>query len=172
MLCALVLASLLFYCYMGYLNSNLANDLRNAKYRGLAEIELGAINTALANYALAHHDEYPDSFQALFLAGGVNVKFFVNPLRAETPPLGPTTQAIADQLVSGGHLSYVYLGRGLTRKTATPNTVVAYELLSAPNDGTSVLLGDGQVKYVDPAVIQKIIGQANAGVFPVTMPSN
>jgi hypothetical protein len=143
-------------------------------YRMASMGNLLQIYNALGNYTDNHKGDFPDSIPTLYMAENhiFASHIFVNGIGPETPAVGPTTQAIADQLAAGGHLSIVYLGRGLGPKITTANTVVAYELLSAPNDGTTVLLGDGQVKYVEPAVIQKIISQANAGVFPVTMPSN
>lgn len=97
---------------------------------------------------------------------------FVSPSSSDTPAQGPTKQAIADQLSAGSHLSYVYLGNRLTTNNATPDTVVAYEKLEPDADGTNVLFSDGHVDWVDSATAAKIIAEAQAGKFPVTMPVN
>jgi prepilin-type processing-associated H-X9-DG protein len=97
---------------------------------------------------------------------------FVSPLTSDTPAQGATPQAIADQLVAGGHLSYVYLGRGLNAKTVTPEMIVAYEKLPASSKGANVLFGDGHAEWFDGATVAKIIDRAASGEFPVTRPSN
>jgi hypothetical protein len=143
--------------------------------RGMSAGNLHGIGEAIYRYADDHGGEFPDSFKTLILTQDIPTVWFVSPCRSETPAgrlIDRNTQAIADQLVLGTHLSYVYMGNGLKQETATPNTVIAYELLSTPNVGTNVLFGDHDVKYVDAATAEKIVGQANAGVFPVTMPSN
>jgi prepilin-type processing-associated H-X9-DG protein len=89
-----------------------------------------------------------------------------------SPATGPTTQAVADQLVAGNHLSYVYLGRGLSLTSVTPTTIVAYEIPLDSNSGANLLFGDGHVEFDDAAFISKVIGKAAAGQFPVTIPTN
>ncbi len=96
---------------------------------------------------------------------------FISPMRSETPAEGATTRQIADQLDAGGHLSYVYLGRGLTAHTVTPNMVVAYEMPASANGGGNVLFGDGHVEYFGGDYISNVVAKAATGEFPVTMPS-
>jgi len=132
---------------------------------------LRQIGQAILLYCNDNQGEYPDSLQTLLLNEDITSIVFVSPLRSETAAVGPTTQAIAAQLGSGNHVSYVYLGRGLSQSTATPNMVVAYEMLAQPGSGTNVLFGDGHVEFVGPVTAAKIIGSSATGMFPVTLPS-
>ena len=75
-------------------------------------------------------------------------------------------------MATGGHVSYVYLGRGLSVASATPATIVAYEIPVDSNAGANVLFGDGHVEFDDAAYMSKVIGKAAVGQFPVTMPAN
>jgi prepilin-type processing-associated H-X9-DG protein len=131
---------------------------------------LRQIGLAILLYTNDHQGEFPDSFATLLQNEDVISSYeFVSPARSETPANGPTTRAIAGQLTAGNHLSYVYLGRGLSEKTLTPDTVLAYELIG-PN-GTNVLFGDGHVEWVDAALAAEIVAKASNGPFPVTMPA-
>lgn len=132
---------------------------------------LRAIGQAITMYTTDHQGAYPDSFQTVLLNEAVTSDIFILPRSTDTPATGPTTQTVADQLTAGGHLSYVYLGSGLTVNTATAKTIVAYQISPIPGFGTNVLFGDGHVEAVDAATIAKIIARAASGQFPVTMPS-
>jgi prepilin-type processing-associated H-X9-DG protein len=107
----------------------------------------------------------------LLLHGDVTADIFVSPMSNDTPATAPTMQAIADLLTAGGHLSYVYLGRGLTTQTATAGTIVAYEKLSIAGNGANVLYGDGHVEWDDAKFVTQVIDKAASGIFPVTMPT-
>jgi len=132
---------------------------------------LRQIGQGILLYSNDHGGAYPDSFEAILLEGDFTSEVFVSPLGLDTPAAGPTPQAIADQLDAGGHLSYVYLGRGLTTKTVTDNTIIAYEKLSIAGNGANVLFGDGHVEWDDAAYVAKIVDRAASGKFPVTMPT-
>jgi len=133
---------------------------------------LSQIGKAISMYCDDNGGVYPDSFQTIFFNEDLPSDVFVSPRTSDTPATGQTPQEISDQLISGGHLSYVYLGRGLSTKTVTPTTVVAYERLIPSSNGTNVLYGDGHVEWVDLATAAKITDTAASGKFPVTMPSN
>jgi prepilin-type processing-associated H-X9-DG protein len=133
---------------------------------------LRCIGQAILLYTNDHRGEYPDSFQTILLNEDVTSAVFVSPARSETPAKGPTTQAIANQMAAGGHLSYIYLGRGLSGNTVKPNTIVAYEMIPHAGGGTNVLFGDGHVEWVGPVTIGKIGSRAAVGQFPVTLPAD
>jgi prepilin-type processing-associated H-X9-DG protein len=145
------------------------NHEPNTSPRLQSASHLRQIGQAILLYSNDHQGEYPDSFQTILLNEDITSAVFVSPTRSETPANGPTTQAIADRLAAGGHLSYVYLGRQLAASSATPATIVAYEI---PIDGGNVLFGDGHVEFEDAAYMSKVISRAAIGQFPVTMPTN
>jgi prepilin-type processing-associated H-X9-DG protein len=130
---------------------------------------LRQIGQAILLYCNDHGGVYPDSFQTILLNEDMTGDEFVSPLTSDTPAQGATAQAAADQLAVGGHLSYVYLGRGLNAKTVTPDTIVAYEKLPASSNGANVLFGDGHAEWLNGATVAKIVDRAAAGEFPVKM---
>jgi prepilin-type processing-associated H-X9-DG protein len=148
----------------GYVSPYRANQIKSAS-------NLRQIGQAILLYTNSHMGEYPDSFRTIFLNEDVVSEVFVSPERFETPATGPWP-AITDQLTPGSDLSYIYLGRGLSVNTVTPNTIAAYEMIPHAGGGTNVLFGDGHVEWVGPATIGKIGSQANSGQFPVTIPAD
>jgi prepilin-type processing-associated H-X9-DG protein len=131
---------------------------------------LRSIGQAILMYCNDNNGEYPDSFQTLLISEDITSAIFLSPWTDDTPADGPTAQATADQLTAGGHLSYIYLGRGLNAKTVTPETIVAYEP-PPPGHRANALFGDGHVDQIEAADLAKIIARANSGLRPVTMPS-
>jgi prepilin-type processing-associated H-X9-DG protein len=131
---------------------------------------LRQIGQAILQYTQDYGGQYPDSFGTILLKEDVTSGLFISPSRSETPAQGPTTQAAADQLADSSHISYIYLGRALTSSTVKPEDVVAYELPAQPNGGANILFGDGHVEFDDGTVLAKIMGRANCGIWPVTMP--
>jgi len=132
---------------------------------------LRQIGQAILLYSNDFAGQYPDTFQTLLMNEDITSSVFVSPSRSETPAEGATTRQLADQLDAGGHLSYVYLGRGLTAHTVTANMVVAYEMPASANGGGNVLFGDGHVEYFDGDYISNLVAKVATGEFPVTMPS-
>ena len=91
---------------------------------------------------------------------------FICPNTNHTPAaLGPTTQASAANIHSGGHLSYIYLGKGFTSSVA-PNVILAYEPLSNHGSGMNVLFGDGHVEFFHTAEATALIAELTAGHNP------
>ena len=133
---------------------------------------LRSIGQAIQMYAADNQGEYPDSLRTILATEDVTSGIFVSPLSNDSPADGPTTQAILDQLMTPGHCSYVYLGRGLTTKTVTSDMIIAYERPgNYRSGGTYVLFGDGHVEYVLGAQAATIAKRATTGPFPVTMPT-
>ena len=144
---------------------------RETANRVKSAANLRSIGQAILMYSDDNKGQYPDSFETLLLNEDVTSGIFVNPASDDIPATGPTSQAVASQLSAGGHLSYVYLGRGLTAKTVTPETVLAYELIQNPGGGSNMLFGDGHVDYIDGARATAFIAHATTAPVPVTMPS-
>jgi prepilin-type processing-associated H-X9-DG protein len=119
---------------------------------------LNEIGKAISLYAADHRNQFPDSFQTLLKNGRISSAMLVCP-------------ASSDAAAAGGPGSYIYLGCGLTTKSGTAKTVVAYEPLSNhPKLGINVLFGDGHVATVSGEAASKIVGAVATGSCPATMP--
>ena len=83
---------------------------------------------------------------------------------------GAATQEIARAILAGGHITYIYLGKGLTDKTTPANAVIAYEPLGNHDDGMHVLCGDGRAILVNVPRGRAIIAATAATTRPVMLP--
>ena len=128
------------------------------------------IGAACLKYANDHGGEYPDSLGTLLMNEDITSVEFYCPGSGDTPAEGATKQEVAQNMIAGGHLSYVYLGRGLTRAMIGGSTIIAYERPSIFPDGANVLWGDGHADFQNPKVIGGIVTKSAAGVFPITVP--
>jgi prepilin-type processing-associated H-X9-DG protein len=86
-------------------------------------------------------------------ASGESPIVFVCPASGDTPAGGGDADAQAKNLTSGGHLSYVYLGKGLVEPVAdAEHLVVAYERQAFHGRlGMNVLFADGHIETLPPA---------------------
>jgi prepilin-type processing-associated H-X9-DG protein len=65
--------------------------------------------------------------------------------------VGNSQAAIVQNLAGPHHLSYVYVGNGLTTSTVDGNTLVAYEPPdNHQGDGMNMLFGDGHCEWLTP----------------------
>ncbi|HEX3357256.1 MAG TPA: H-X9-DG-CTERM domain-containing protein [Tepidisphaeraceae bacterium] len=146
--------------------------LRQTGNPGKCPSNLRQIGQAILLYANDHHGAYPDSVSTILLEEEVTSQLFICPTSNDTPATGPTTQAVAANLTAGGHLSYIYLGRGWTVAMTPANAIVAYEPLSNHGgDGMNVLFGDGHVEFLSAIAAKPILANAAPGNPPVTLPS-
>jgi prepilin-type processing-associated H-X9-DG protein len=129
------------------------------------------IGLCLSLYANDHGGQYPDTFGTLYVAVDANPYMFVSPGSKDTPATGATNREIAANLMSGGHCSYVYVGRGLT-SNSDADDIVAYERPGFWPEASNVLYADGHVEIDNPDFMRKLTAEVAAGTFPVTMPSN
>jgi uncharacterized DUF497 family protein len=127
--------------------------------KSACKTNLEQIGRAVALYADENHGVYPDSFQTILRHEPISSSAFICPRTMTSPATGPTTRDTADNMTAE-HISYVYRGDGLTKSTANPGAVIAYEPLSNHGDGLHVLYGDGHVDWI-PA--------ANAAAFLATV---
>ena len=120
------------------------------------------IGLAAIMYANDHGGQFPDDLAALLRTQDLVPAVFVCPSGKEAPASGETTQAVLAEMGRPGHVSYVYVGKGLT-VNSPPDSIVLYELptnhpddsMSAvktgdepPNDGMNVLCADGHVEWL------------------------
>jgi predicted Zn finger-like uncharacterized protein/prepilin-type processing-associated H-X9-DG protein len=155
--------------YLGLIFAVMAPSLggaRQAANQVKCASNLRQIGIAILLYANDNQGHYPDSLDQLLLTQDITAPVFVCPSSKDSTATGATTQAIATNLNTGGHLSYVYVGKGLTN-SAGPTTIVAYEPLSNhANTGSNVLYGDGSVRFVSQPQAGQIIQQLQAGQNP------
>jgi prepilin-type processing-associated H-X9-DG protein len=130
------------------------------------------IGLAIILYQNDHNQNYPNSLAELLMEEQIAPAVFVCPSSNDTASTCPT-QAIAADWAKPGHLSYIYLGKGLNDKTATADTVVLYEPMSNhAGEGMNVLFGDGHTDWVNATVGAKIIAAAATGKLPITCDPN
>ena len=90
---------------------------------------LQQIGQALRLYANAHQGRYPDVLGQL-MAISVSPSIFVCPAsNDEAAVVGTTTQESIDHVEMRGHLSYIYLGKGMSN-TGRAERVLVYEPIS------------------------------------------
>jgi hypothetical protein len=123
-------------------------------------------------YANNHQDRLPDRFEDLF-DEDITADRFCCPISNDMPATGPTTQAIAANLSAGGHLSYVYLGKGLVNPVPK-DVIVAYEIPGHHGTrGSYVLFGDGHFHVLDPSEMARLLAvvQSSRNAPPIRWPS-
>src|SRR6185295_6594467 len=89
---------------------------REAGRRASCAGNLTQIYLAITLYANQNAGRFPDTLDALVLDGSVPSELLVCPSSKDTPAAGTTPQQQASNLTDGkgNHISYVYLGKGLT----------------------------------------------------------
>ena len=116
-------------------------------------------------YANDHQGRYPDTMGDL-LEEDITTAVFVCPGSNDFPATGATTQATAVDLYAGGHLSYLYFGKGLIG-TPPATLILAHEpLANHQNKGMNVLFGDGHVEFITPPAATMILAELKAGHNP------
>ncbi|MGA2497267.1 MAG: hypothetical protein ABSH20_05975 [Tepidisphaeraceae bacterium] len=132
---------------------------------------LRQIGQAIRLYANDNGGRFPDSLPVLVTSTDLNPEVFVCPSSNAEKAVGANMQEILEQLTKPEHMSYVYVGKGMT--TSTPvDTVVAYELpQNHDGDGGNVLYADGHVEWFDGKHLKDIITQAETRPAPQTAPA-
>ena len=130
------------------------------------------IGSAVLRYAHDHDGRFPDTLGQLCEDTGLSPETLVCPSSRDVAARGPTTREWVAQLATPGHLSYTYMGQGLTTATTDANRPILYEAMSnhdlgvARWAGMNILFADGRVEFFDPVAAKKRL----AAVAPTTSP--
>ncbi len=121
------------------------------------------IGLAILLYQNDHAGAYPNSVDEM-LEEPITAEVFICPASTDTPSTGATTQAIAADFHKPGHLSYIYLGKGMNDKNTSADMLVLYEpLANHSGDGMSALFGDGHVEWIDAKLAAKVLAAVATG---------
>lgn len=134
------------------------NSPRINTTRGGCGANLRSIGQAIQMYANDHDGRYPATLEEV-VAGhyAPDVRIFLCPGSGDTPAQGATHAGLTADLMAGGHLSYVYVGGGLTQKSDS-SIVIAYEHPTHhQSKGGNVLFADGHVEWHDAADLRAVI---------------
>ena len=139
---------------------------RSIANRVICGSNLRQIGQAISLYANENQGRYPDKIGDL-MDQDITTAVFICPASNDTDAVpGPTTQASSANVHAGGHLSYIYLGKGLIG-TQPATVVIAYEPLTNHNNpGMNVLFGDGHVEFFHVPAATTLIAELNAGQNP------
>lgn len=142
------------------------NRAREQANRIKCASNLRLIGMSVQVYASANGGKLPDTLEQLVASGELAPDALVCPTSNDTIAPGATPQAQAASLATPGHLSYVYLGKGLDHR-ANADVIIAYEPPSNHrNDGMNVLYADGHVEFKGKNVAGNIISELEAGQNP------
>lgn len=136
---------------------------------------LKQIGQAALLYSNENRNRYPPDVGVLLATQDLVPEVFTCPSCEIDKATGATTQAVIDELLKGDHLSYAWVGGGLTNNVPV-DVVLAFDLELHPikdqarATGINVLLGDGHVEFVDEATAKAVHAQFAAGVRPIRLP--
>ena len=129
------------------------------------------IGQAIELYAKKNEGHYPDALPVLVATTDLNPEVFVCPSGNQDKAVGANMEEILEQLTKPEHMSYIYVGKGMT--TSTPgDTIVVYESpRNHEEEGGNVLYADGHAEWCNAKQLQEIISQAQTRPAPQTPPA-
>jgi hypothetical protein len=140
---------------------------RETANRAKCASNLHQIGLAILLFTQEHGGHYPDSFAQLMTEEQLTASVFVCPSSNDQAASGDNPDAVAANLYTPHHLSYVYVGKGKTTATVNADMVIAYEpLTNHQDDGMEVLYGDGHAKWVSRGAAKQLV----AKLSPATQP--
>ena len=137
---------------------------------------LRQIGLALLTYANTHGGQFPHTLNILLTpdeGAEITADVFTCPSSSDERAMGQTPAEIARNLTAEpGHLSYVYVGAGLTNAPATADRIVAYDNPHNHTDGMNILYGDAHVEFLERKRADPLIARLGAGgAAPATRPA-
>lgn len=133
---------------------------------------LHEIGYAVLLYSNDHGGQWPDSLATVMRAGRLDPRACVCLDSDDTPAPGADSTAQATSLMSGGHLSYVYIGGGLVNPVLDDqHTVIAYEReIFHGHMGLNVMFADGHIELLPPATAKQFLIMARTTTRPTRWP--
>jgi prepilin-type processing-associated H-X9-DG protein len=92
-------------------------------------------------------------------------KALICPSSSDTAAPGETPEQQANDLHTGGHLSFIYGGNGLTLSDSK-EIILLCEPIANHRDGSNVLFMDGHVEFMKQDAAQYIIDELSHGQNP------
>jgi len=142
------------------------------------------IGLAAIMWAHDHGGKFPDDLDAIATRYDLPPAMFNCPSSADSPAQGATAALMLEDLHKPGHLSYVYIGKGLTTESPA-DSVVIYELPHNHNagdmsvtsefkdkpmtDGMNVLFADGHVEWITPQDAEALLKRIRDGESPARL---
>jgi prepilin-type processing-associated H-X9-DG protein len=130
-----------------------------------------ALGHAVLMYGNENKGRYPPGVRDLMVTQDIGSEVFNCPASGHTPARAATFEEQVRKL-DGEHLSYMYVGGGMTHQTTDPNAVLMYEKPTNHDDGRiNVLFADLHVELFGRELSKKIVDELNAGRNPPMTPS-
>ena len=142
--------------------------LRESANRAKCRSNLGAIGYAILLYEGENAGRYPDSLATLLKTEPLTPVLFVCPSSNDEAAEGGSQAVILANMTKPHHVSYVYVGNGLTAATVKDDTLIAYELpANHHGEGMNMLFGnDGCAEWEPMAAAKALIAKATAATQP------
>jgi prepilin-type processing-associated H-X9-DG protein len=171
----ITLVVLFFLAVLGWLFLDLgpSGGSREQANRVKCSSNMRQIGDAIGAYAGSHGGRFPADLGTVLADAHLPPSDFICPSSKDTPaPTAAAAQATAAGLRQPGHCSYVYIGKGLTTDTITPDVIVMFEpLTDHRGDGMNVMFGDFHVEWFSKQDGQAILNQVASGIRPVHDPT-
>ncbi|CAN5616147.1 hypothetical protein BH09PLA1_BH09PLA1_26500 [soil metagenome] len=145
------------------------NRARETANRVKCASNLRQIGQAMLLYGNDNRGQYPPTADLLLLTQGITPEVFNCPAGDETPTSSDLVQQALKApapLLTKGHTSYIYVGKGLTTN-ASAEAILVYEQMSDHSpDGGNFLWGDGHVTFELKPMAEAMIAEIDAGHNP------